>query len=334
MPRIQTGPETHDIIDNPRCPICGQPAEVYRRKEDPFRGMSAIIGKREYLKAPPDLFEGFCERCGDVITTLSALEEASKRDKRHLVSAWLRQRPPNEPQVVINKELVDRILKDAPEYSVLEELDRTLFQIERMSDFPGQQSKFNYEKDYPLVYAKTHNEAIFYVRQLDDLGYVKENSGTARMTAKGYQRLSEIQRAGRESAFAFVAMWFDSSMNTVYDDAIEPAIRDAGYKPIRIDRTEHVNRIDDEIIGQIKRNRFMVADFTGQRPGVYFEAGMMLGLGRTVIWMCKKQELESGKVHFDTRQYNFIDYESIADAKKRLYDRIVAIEGEGPELSG
>ena len=72
----------------------------------------------------------------------------------------------------------------------------------------------------------------------------------------------------------------------------------------------------------------MVADFTGQRADVYFEAGLMSGLGRTVIWMCRKEELKN--VHFDARQYNFIDYKNVAEARKRLYDRIIAIEGEGP----
>ena len=118
-------------------------------------------------------------------------------------------------------------------------------------------------------------------------------------------------------------------MNEVYDGAIAVAVREAGYKAVRIDREQHANRIDDEIIGRIKGSRFMVADFTGQRAGVYFEAGFMAGLGRAVIWMCKKEDLE--QVHFDTRQYNFIDYEGVAEAKKRLYDRIVAIVGEGPE---
>ena len=195
---------------------------------------------------------------------------------------------------------------------------------------PGQQSTFNYEWDYPLVYAKHHNEAVFYVRQLAELGYGKEDSLKARMTAKGYGRISELQRASRSSAFAFIAMWFDTSMNEVYDLAIEPAVREAGYKAVRIDREQHANRIDDEIIGRIRASRFMVADFTKQRPGVYFEAGFMVGLGRTVIWMCRKDDLKD--VHFDTRQYNFIDYENVAELKKRLYDRIIAIEGEGPEL--
>jgi hypothetical protein len=72
----------------------------------------------------------------------------------------------------------------------------------------------------------------------------------------------------------------------------------------------------------------MVADFTGQRHGVYFEAGLMMGLGRTVIWMCNKNELD--KIHFDVLQFNFIDYESLEDANTRLHHRILAIEGEGP----
>ena len=224
---------------------------------------------------------------------------------------------------------MERILKDTPEYSVLEKLDRTLIQIERMSVVPGYPSNFNYERDYPLVYAQNAYEANFYIRQLADLHYVAGDVPRVQMTAKGYQRLSELQRASRASSFAFVAMWFDPSTNEVYDQAIEPAIRESSYKALRIDRVHHTNRIDDEIIGRIKGSRFMVADLSGQRQGVYFEAGLMLGLGRTVIWMCKKKELK--KVHFDTRQYPFIVYETIPEAKQWLYNHIIAVEGEGPE---
>lgn len=42
---------------------------------------------------------------------------------------------------------------------------------------------------------------------------------------------------------------------------------------------EHSNKIDDEIIGEIRRSAFIVADFTGHRGGVYFEAGFAMGLG-------------------------------------------------------
>lgn len=63
---------------------------------------------------------------------------------------------------------------------------------------------------------------------------------------------------------------------------------------------------------------------------MWIAKGTLLALWRTVIWMCDKKEL--GKVHFDVRQRNFIDWDSLEDAKQRLYKRILAIEGEGPNV--
>jgi nucleoside 2-deoxyribosyltransferase len=122
-------------------------------------------------------------------------------------------------------------------------------------------------------------------------------------------------------------MWFDPSQDSARD-AIKVAIAAAGYSPIRMDEVQHINRIDDEIIARIRRSRFMVADFTGQNQGVYFEAGYMLGLGRPVLWVCN--DSESKKVHFDARQYNTIFYTNLDDLKSRLQLRIEAILGKGP----
>ena len=66
----------------------------------------------------------------------------------------------------------------------------------------------------------------------------------------------------------------------------------------------------------------MVADFTGNRGGVYFEAGFALGLGIPVIWMVRNDYLE--EIHFDTRQYNHIVYETEVDLKQQLKYRIQA----------
>jgi hypothetical protein len=310
MPKTQPTPQTHDMPSNPRCPLCGQPAEVYRTKE------------------PPQFFEGHCETCGDICITASAVEKAGSLNQKHLISAWTRRHPDPGPADILVDDDIDLILKDTPDLSVPEKLDRTLGVIAAMTAFPGENSQFRGSHDYPLIYAHGSTEAYFYVRQLANLGYVNHDPPSTMVLAAGYRRLFELQTASRDSTFAFVAMWFDPSMSSVYQNAIAPAIEQAGYRPIRIDREQHVNRIDDEIIGRIRGSRFMVADFTGQRAGVYFEAGFMLGLRRTVIWMCKRDEM--AKLHFDTRQYNFIDYPTVADAKKRLYDRILAIEGEGP----
>jgi nucleoside 2-deoxyribosyltransferase len=65
---------------------------------------------------------------------------------------------------------------------------------------------------------------------------------------------------------------------------------------------EHANKIDGEIIAEINRLTFMIADFTGHRGGVYFEAGIAMGLNVPVIWTCRKDDIAN--LHFGIRQYN------------------------------
>ena len=85
------------------------------------------------------------------------------------------------------------------------------------------------------------------------------------LSVEGHARLAELDQTAAESSKAFVAMWFDDSMDEVWENAIKPGIEDAGYEAIRIDRKEHVNKIDDEIIAELRRARFVVADFTRVR---------------------------------------------------------------------
>jgi hypothetical protein len=59
-----------------------------------------------------------------------------------------------------------------------------------------------------------------------------------------------------------------------------------------ISNKEHANKIDDEIIAEIRRSAFLVADFTGHRQNVYFETGFAIGLARQVVWTCRKDEIK------------------------------------------
>ena len=156
----------------------------------------------------------------------------------------------------------------------------------------------------------------------------------ATITMEGHRRIAE-QTVNADSSQAFVAMWFDETTSAAYEEAIEPAIRDAGYTPLRIDQKEHVNKIEDEIVAEIRRSRFVVADFTqgddGARGGVYYEAGFAQGLGMPVVFTCRRDSLK--KVHFDTNHYNHIDWSTPDELRERLRNRILAVIGEGPELN-
>ena len=150
----------------------------------------------------------------------------------------------------------------------------------------------------------------------------------------GYSRIAEKETNVTDSSQAFVAMWFDDSLKEAFDEGVEPAIREAGYKAMRIDRDPTVDKIDDAIISEIRRSRFLVADFThgekGARGGVYYEAGFAYGLEKPVIYTCRADMVDD--LHFDTRQYSHILWKTPEELREGLKNKILARIGEGPSL--
>jgi nucleoside 2-deoxyribosyltransferase len=150
------------------------------------------------------------------------------------------------------------------------------------------------------------------------------------LTGDGYIEVDRRKEAKGDSIQGFVAMWFAPEMDAIWREGLKPAIEEAGYEPIRLDETEHNNKICDEIIAKIRRARFVVADFTGQSRGVYYEAGFAAALGLPVIFTYRQQGDDRDALHFDVRQFNTIDYTDAANLRSKLTARISATIGDGP----
>ena len=180
------------------------------------------------------------------------------------------------------------------------------------------------------------HEIRYLLDYLTESGWIQPHPGAhegfnGTVTVAGHRRIEE-QKTNFDSSQAFVAMWFDPSMDKHYEDGFKLAIRAAGYVPLRIDKKHTLGKLDDEIIAEIRRSRFLVADFThgdkGARGSVYFEAGFAHSLGIPVIYTCHKDNMDD--LHFDTRQYPHIVWETPEELRKQLQDRIMALLGEGP----
>jgi hypothetical protein len=154
----------------------------------------------------------------------------------------------------------------------------------------------------------------------------------ARPTSKGWRRVDELQSASAVRVGAFVAMAFHVDMKPVYEQAIRPALVGCGYEPpfrvddleheARADHTDFKNKIDDRIMAEIRRARFVVADVTHARPAVYFEAGFAEGLGIPIIWTCRIAN--KADMCFDTRQNGHILWDSVDALRVALVDKIRA----------
>jgi hypothetical protein len=99
----------------------------------------------------------------------------------------------------------------------------------------------------------------------------------------------------------------------------------ASFHAIRIDKEHHNEKICDKILTEIRRGQFVVADYTQQKGGVYFEDGFAMGLGRQVIRCCRVDDLKWGP-HFDTRQYPHILWRTYKDLREQLADTHLSLD--------
>ncbi len=224
---------------------------------------------------------------------------------------------------------------------VHERADRLLIYLEKKSPVIGIAVECNSRNPEDSVFMEmlawtesvSFDELSFHLEYLVDKNWTTEEVKAQMIhftiiTVEGHARLAELATKLINSSQGFVAMWFDYSMTEAYEKGIAPGIEDAGYKLIRIDKEHFLNKIDDEIIAEIRRSRFVVADFTADRGGVYYEAGFAHGLNIPLIFTCREDALKD--IHFDTRQFPHIVWKSHNDLRKQLADRINRVIGDGP----
>jgi hypothetical protein len=141
------------------------------------------------------------------------------------------------------------------------------------------------------------------------------------LTFAGWQRYYALTRAQVESHTAFMAMEFGhEELNRVVNDVFKPAVEAAGFELRLLTDGQPAGLIDDQLRVALRTARFVIADLTHGNNGAYWEAGFAEGLGRPVIYTCRKQEWKEGKPHFDTSHLNTIIWnpENLRDARTRL----------------
>ncbi len=216
-----------------------------------------------------------------------------------------------------------RSLAASHRFSVSERVEKTLLFVAKECKQPGVVISIDESDDFPVVGATNESELNQYLSYLEDQGLIRRYEGEGLApTIPGWQRVEPRLVQGGTRGKCFVAMWFDACMQEAYDEGIAPGIRDAGYTPFRVDDPPTNKGISDTILAQIRAAEFVVADFTGQRQSVYFEAGFARGLGREVIWCCRDDELKN--LHFDIKHLGHVVWTTPGDLRQRLADSIRA----------
>jgi len=282
-----------------------------------------------------------CSRCGCFTISRTAESIADRQGKSAQLSGWLRERNLLGIEIpMLTSSFVKEVISTLPSYSPLEKQNKLLKAIELLTDYPGKEVVLIPEHESSLAWAKNENEFKYYLKSLMERGLLEIVNPQERslsdplylvvITAKGWEHIDKESSNLISKTQAFVAMSFNKNLIQVYKNAIEPAIKVTGYRPYRVDSTPHLDRIDAKIIAEIRNSRFVVADVTQQKAGVYYEAGFAHGLGLPVIWSVRHDDLKN--VHFDTRQYSHIVWKSESELKEKLGDFILATIGMNKKL--
>ncbi len=293
-----------------KCPLC-QRAQSEESYEDDY-------GCYRYT----------CVRCGEVNVDhklMVNIEQGHYADLIHVASGYCRERTWRgmSVQTLFEPDFESFINKLDYPSSMDEKIRLVLFYMKGKSDVFGDPVRISFADDYPITYSKRFDEFRFVVYNMIHMNLVEKITDTVfKITYNGWNEIDRLETSDSKTGRVFVAMSFSTELNEIYEDGIKIAIQKCGYTPIRVDREDHNNRIDDFIIAEIRKSDFVVADYTEQKRGVYYEAGYAQGYGLPVIWCCREDDI--GNCHFDTRQYNHILWSTKEELMLKLKARIEA----------
>ena len=210
------------------------------------------------------------------------------------------------------------------------------------------------EQDYPWAFCRSAGEWSTLVDSAVEIGHLRKaerfeyvpggddsrsstrevQSWTVAVTPKGWEWLGT--RRGDGGHDVFIAMAFAASQKQV-KDAIQRAVEEVGYSALRVDEDEYTGGIMDRVVAQIRRSRFVVVDFTLNRGGVYYEAGIAFGLGIPCVHICHQRCIDLAdsnpqRLHFDVAHMATITWTEgdLEGFTRRLANRIEAVFGRGP----
>ena len=292
------------------CPICGNKSQEESTNRDGYHIL--------------------CPKCGEFFisrTLESMFQHQDNRTHNYKISSWTSEQNKvfgNIPDLLTTD--LDTIINQRKK-TIKEKFDCFIKTISTLNNGQINQNDFNH------CYIYDDNElGIFYQKALDNK-YIngtihKHMQGSMLMYQgicfDGLEYIESLAQTNENSKNVFAAFYF-KELKEIFDNDVKEIVEELGlnYTRVSSSTTDTNKTINDEIIGKIKSSKIVIADFTGQRNSVYFEAGLAMGLNIPVIWTCKKEEEK--ELSFDTRQYPHILWETKEDLKEKLRNRIKAI---------
>jgi hypothetical protein len=280
-----------------------------------------------------------CPRCGEFHLQYNfshQLPSILNNDNRKIaaLSHWVRTRyeviakePPDEQflrkTITLDEQLVNSIIKNPP-LSPAEQADNVVRWLG--SKAPGEIVGIQPSNEMSIISiigSATSQELEIVLDYLKRSGLTKgdiDNTiplvASLALTVEGWQYYEGLKRGATNSRKAFMAMKYgDEQLDKIVEDVFKPAVEQTGFDLFKLPDRPKAGLIDDRIRAEIQTSRFLIADLTHENRGAYWEAGYAEGLGKPVIYTCKKKKFKRLKTHFDTNHHLTILWDDVEPGK-------------------
>ena len=133
-------------------------------------------------------------------------------------------------------------------------------------------------------------EPTVQVGYIDTSGQKPGGSLRFRLTMEGWERYEALRHAEVASRSVFMAMKFgDAELDNVVNGCFKGAVKRAGFVLRPMTEGQPAGLIDDQLRVALRTSRLAIADLSHGNHGAYWEAGFAEGLGRPVIYTCKRK---------------------------------------------
>lgn len=223
----------------------------------------------------------------------------------------------------VPSDLIDRMRKDEQERNLpdpAEQADNMVLWVGDTQRHSGTLIPLNYNNSRAVVGAFDDRGVLFISEALREQGLAKvdtaSDEGTIRLTFAGWQRYHQLKRLSTSGPRAFMAMPFGNEiLNDLFRNHFKPAVALTGFDLQRLDEEPKAGFINNRLLVEIRRARFLVADLTDWNAGAYWEAGFAEGLGKPVIYTCEREIFKTKGTHFDTNHHQTVLWDAAEPAK-------------------
>jgi hypothetical protein len=248
-------------------------------------------------------------------------------DLKPFLSAAARQADEAGSPILLTRGNIEELAAPHRSVTVSQKVEKVLRFVAARCEHPGKPVGVSTDEDFPVADCSDGSEFDEYLKYLEEEQLIKRVAAyevdlAYTPTIKGWQTVEPTLPVGGEKGRCFMAMWFDDSLDSAYAGGFEMAIKECGFNPYRTKEDPTNKSVPDKILAEITRSQFVVADFTGHRHNVYYEAGFARGLGREVIGCCRHDEAD--RLKFDTRHLGHVIWKDTDDLRQKLADSIRA----------